>query len=131
MHHYVLIYRLELLSPSMQRQMWLGLLLAHNLLNLITRWEMKKKWLLLSFTNLSYTLIFVMTWFFLFEYFQIHLIDFDDESNVINKNVFMHSAGEIWWGLTLVWYDRRESWLTIAALKWNYKDLYGNLSYVS
>ncbi|XP_067032800.1 EARP-interacting protein homolog isoform X1 [Acropora muricata] len=27
---------------------------------------------------------------------QIHLIDFDDESNVINKNVFMHSAGEIW-----------------------------------
>ena len=132
MHHYVLIYRLELLSPSMQRQMWLGLLLAHNLLNLITRWEMKKKWLLLSFTNLSYTLIFVMTWFFLFKYFQIHLIDFDDESNVINKNVFMHSAGEIWWGLTLVWYDRRESKLTIiAALKRNYKDLYVNLSYVS
>lgn len=28
--------------------------------------------------------------------FQIHVIDFDDESNVINKNVFMHSAGEIW-----------------------------------
>ena len=28
--------------------------------------------------------------------FQVHLIDFDDESNVINKNVFMHSAGEIW-----------------------------------
>ncbi|RMX41659.1 hypothetical protein pdam_00008865 [Pocillopora damicornis] len=27
---------------------------------------------------------------------QIHLIDFDDESNVINKNVFMHSVGEIW-----------------------------------
>ena len=43
----------------------------------------------------------------------------------------MHSAGEIWWGLTLVWYDRRESKLTIiAALKRNYKDLYVNLSYV-
>ncbi|XP_015779964.1 PREDICTED: protein TSSC1-like isoform X1 [Acropora digitifera] len=25
---------------------------------------------------------------------QIHLIDFDGESNVINKSVFMHSAGE-------------------------------------
>ena len=28
--------------------------------------------------------------------FQIHLIDFDDESNVVNKNVFLHSVGEIW-----------------------------------
>ncbi|XP_031553898.1 EARP and GARP complex-interacting protein 1-like [Actinia tenebrosa] len=27
---------------------------------------------------------------------QVHLIDFDDESNIINKNVFMHSVGEIW-----------------------------------
>ena len=27
---------------------------------------------------------------------QVHLIDFDDESNIINKNVFLHSVGEIW-----------------------------------
>ncbi|EDO41365.1 predicted protein [Nematostella vectensis] len=27
---------------------------------------------------------------------QVHLIDFDDESNLINKNVFLHPAGEIW-----------------------------------
>ena len=129
LHHYLLIYRLELLYPSMQRQMWLGLLLAHNLLNLITRWEMKKMVAVIFQSHLHIGLLNDMI--FLFNYFQIHLIDFDDESNVINKNVFMHSAGEIWWGLTLVWYDRSESRLTIAALKQNYKDLYGNLSYVS
>ncbi|XP_057414400.1 EARP and GARP complex-interacting protein 1 isoform X2 [Balaenoptera acutorostrata] len=28
--------------------------------------------------------------------FQIHIIDFDDENNVINKNVLLHQAGEIW-----------------------------------
>ncbi|XP_064605397.1 EARP-interacting protein homolog [Liolophura sinensis] len=27
---------------------------------------------------------------------QVHHIDFDDENNVINKNVFMHREGEIW-----------------------------------
>ena len=27
---------------------------------------------------------------------QVHLIDFDDESNLVNKHIFMHSAGEIW-----------------------------------
>ncbi|KAF7201032.1 tumor suppressing subtransferable candidate 1, partial [Nothobranchius furzeri] len=27
---------------------------------------------------------------------QIHIIDFDDENNVINKNVLLHQAGEIW-----------------------------------
>lgn len=29
-------------------------------------------------------------------YFQIHIIDFDDENNIINKNVLLHQAGEIW-----------------------------------
>ena len=29
-------------------------------------------------------------------FFQIHHIDFDDENNVINKNVFLHKEGEIW-----------------------------------
>ncbi|CAE1304703.1 EIPR1 [Acanthosepion pharaonis] len=28
---------------------------------------------------------------------QIHHIDFDDENNVINKNVFLHREGEIWY----------------------------------
>uniref|UniRef100_A0A8C4SEL5 EARP complex and GARP complex interacting protein 1 n=1 Tax=Erpetoichthys calabaricus TaxID=27687 RepID=A0A8C4SEL5_ERPCA len=27
---------------------------------------------------------------------QIHIIDFDDENNIINKNVLLHEAGEIW-----------------------------------
>ncbi|KAJ8290606.1 hypothetical protein GJAV_G00015190 [Gymnothorax javanicus] len=27
---------------------------------------------------------------------QVHIIDFDDENNVISKNVFRHQAGEIW-----------------------------------
>ncbi|XP_043926317.1 EARP and GARP complex-interacting protein 1 isoform X1 [Protopterus annectens] len=27
---------------------------------------------------------------------QIHIIDFDDENNIINKNVVLHQAGEIW-----------------------------------
>ncbi|KAL4236005.1 Protein tssc1 [Mactra antiquata] len=27
---------------------------------------------------------------------QVHHIDFDDENNVINKNVFLHKEGEIW-----------------------------------
>ncbi|XP_077586788.1 EARP-interacting protein homolog isoform X1 [Stigmatopora nigra] len=27
---------------------------------------------------------------------QIHIIDFDDENNLINKNVLLHQAGEIW-----------------------------------
>lgn len=27
---------------------------------------------------------------------QIHIIDFDDENNIINKNVLLHRAGEIW-----------------------------------
>ncbi|XP_070315263.1 EARP and GARP complex-interacting protein 1 isoform X1 [Odocoileus virginianus] len=27
---------------------------------------------------------------------QIHVIDFDDENNIINKNVLLHQAGEIW-----------------------------------
>lgn len=27
---------------------------------------------------------------------QIHLIDFDDESNIISKYIFLHSPGEIW-----------------------------------
>uniref|UniRef100_A0A674I1E6 EARP complex and GARP complex interacting protein 1 n=1 Tax=Terrapene triunguis TaxID=2587831 RepID=A0A674I1E6_9SAUR len=27
---------------------------------------------------------------------QIHIIDFDDENNIINKNVLIHQAGEIW-----------------------------------
>ncbi|KAK7795954.1 hypothetical protein U0070_018999 [Myodes glareolus] len=26
----------------------------------------------------------------------IHIIDFDDENNIINKNVLLHQAGEIW-----------------------------------
>lgn len=29
-------------------------------------------------------------------FFQIHIIDFDDENNIINKNVLLHQAGEIW-----------------------------------
>ena len=28
--------------------------------------------------------------------FQIHHIDFDDENNVINKNIYLHPEGEIW-----------------------------------
>ena len=33
----------------------------------------------------------------LFDLFnQVHQIDFDDENNLINKNVFMHREGEIW-----------------------------------
>lgn len=28
--------------------------------------------------------------------FQIHIIDFDDENNIINKNVLSHQSGEIW-----------------------------------
>ncbi|XP_023604927.1 EARP-interacting protein-like isoform X3 [Myotis lucifugus] len=28
--------------------------------------------------------------------FQIHIIDFDDENNIINKNVLLHQVGEIW-----------------------------------
>lgn len=28
--------------------------------------------------------------------FQIHIIDFDDENNIINKTVLLHQAGEIW-----------------------------------
>ncbi|XP_070556827.1 EARP and GARP complex-interacting protein 1-like isoform X2 [Ptychodera flava] len=27
---------------------------------------------------------------------QVHQIDFDDESNVVNKNVYLHKEGEIW-----------------------------------
>nr|XP_036882371.1 EARP-interacting protein homolog [Manis javanica] len=27
---------------------------------------------------------------------QIHVIDFDDENNIINKNVLLHQVGEIW-----------------------------------
>ncbi len=27
---------------------------------------------------------------------QVHLVDFDDENNLINKNVFLHKEGEIW-----------------------------------
>jgi len=27
---------------------------------------------------------------------QVHLIDFDDETNIINKSVFLHTPGEIW-----------------------------------
>ncbi|XP_077912038.1 EARP and GARP complex-interacting protein 1 isoform X3 [Halichoerus grypus] len=27
---------------------------------------------------------------------QIHIIDFDDENNIINKNVLLHQVGEIW-----------------------------------
>lgn len=27
---------------------------------------------------------------------QIHIIDFDDENNLINKNVLLHQVGEIW-----------------------------------
>lgn len=27
---------------------------------------------------------------------QIHVIDFDDENNIINKSVLLHQAGEIW-----------------------------------
>lgn len=33
---------------------------------------------------------------FLFFSWQIHIIDFDDENNIINKNVLLHQAGEIW-----------------------------------
>ncbi|XP_015236749.1 PREDICTED: protein TSSC1 [Cyprinodon variegatus] len=34
---------------------------------------------------------------FLFkEISEIHIIDFDDENNIINKNVLLHQAGEIW-----------------------------------
>jgi len=29
-------------------------------------------------------------------YLQIHIIDFDDENNIINKNVLLHQVGEIW-----------------------------------
>lgn len=29
-------------------------------------------------------------------FLQIHVIDFDDENNIINKNVLLHQAGEIW-----------------------------------
>lgn len=32
----------------------------------------------------------------LFLSFQIHIIDFDDENNIINKNVLLHPLGEIW-----------------------------------
>uniref|UniRef100_A0AC11E054 EARP complex and GARP complex interacting protein 1 n=1 Tax=Ovis aries TaxID=9940 RepID=A0AC11E054_SHEEP len=27
---------------------------------------------------------------------QVHVIDFDDENNIINKTVLLHQAGEIW-----------------------------------
>uniref|UniRef100_A0A9L0T9E0 EARP complex and GARP complex interacting protein 1 n=1 Tax=Equus caballus TaxID=9796 RepID=A0A9L0T9E0_HORSE len=27
---------------------------------------------------------------------QIHIIDFDDENNIISKNVLLHQVGEIW-----------------------------------
>lgn len=27
---------------------------------------------------------------------QVHQIDFDDENNIINKNMFSHKEGEIW-----------------------------------
>nr|XP_021553097.1 protein TSSC1-like [Neomonachus schauinslandi] len=27
---------------------------------------------------------------------QIHIIDFDDENNILNKNVLLHQVGEIW-----------------------------------
>ncbi|KAL8172822.1 UNVERIFIED_CONTAM: hypothetical protein K2H54_024623 [Gekko kuhli] len=27
---------------------------------------------------------------------KIHIIDFDDENNIINKNVLLHQVGEIW-----------------------------------
>ncbi len=31
-----------------------------------------------------------------FSLLQIHIIDFDDENNTINKSVLLHDAGEIW-----------------------------------
>ena len=30
-------------------------------------------------------------------YLQVHYIEFDDENNVINKTVFSHKEGEIWY----------------------------------
>ncbi|ELT94083.1 hypothetical protein CAPTEDRAFT_182296 [Capitella teleta] len=36
---------------------------------------------------------------------QIHQIDFDDENNVINKNIFLHREGEIW-DMKACTYDR-------------------------
>lgn len=32
----------------------------------------------------------------LFIFLQIHIIEFDDENNIINKNVLLHQSGEIW-----------------------------------
>lgn len=32
----------------------------------------------------------------LFLFLQIHIIEFDDENNIINKNVLLHQSGEIW-----------------------------------
>ena len=29
-------------------------------------------------------------------HYQVHLIDFDDETNIVNKSVFLHTPGEVW-----------------------------------
>ncbi len=54
---------------------------------------------------------------------QIHQIDFDDENNVINKNVLLHKEGEIW-SLSAAPFDRsllasiynKSRYIVLAAL---------------
>jgi len=55
---------------------------------------------------------------------QIHIIDFDDENNIINKNVLLHQVGEIWHvstspadkGVLATCYNKSKSFLTMLNL---------------
>lgn len=57
-------------------------------------------------------------------YLQIHIIDFDDENNIINKNVLLHQVGEIWHistspadkGVLATCYNKSKSFLTMLNL---------------
>lgn len=57
-------------------------------------------------------------------YLQIHIIDFDDENNIINKNVLLHQVGEIWHistspadkGVLATCYNKSKSVLTMLNL---------------
>lgn len=57
-------------------------------------------------------------------YLQIHIIDFDDENNIINKNVLLHQVGEIWHistspadkGVLATCYNKSKSFLTVLNL---------------
>lgn len=57
-------------------------------------------------------------------YLQIHIIDFDDENNIINKNVLLHQVGEIWHistspadkGVLATCYNKSKSFLNVPNL---------------